>query len=175
MVEIASYEYIIIGAGSAGCVLAYRLGERPENNILVLEAGGKDHFWNWKIHMPAAFAYPLADDKVNWHYHTEPEPFMDGRRMYCPRGRVLGGSSSINGMVLHPRPRPRLRPLGAGRPARLVLRATSCPTSAAPRITSSGGDDYHGGDGPAACRARQDAAIRSTRRGSRPASRRAIR
>ena len=98
MVDIASYDYIIIGAGSAGSVLANRLGARPENHILVLEAGGQDHWWNWKIHMPAAFAYPLADDKVNWYYHTEPEPFMDNRRMYCPRGRVIGGSSSINGM-----------------------------------------------------------------------------
>ena len=68
------YDYIIIGAGSAGCVLANRLGAKPENQILVLEAGGQDHWWNWKIHMPAAFAYPLADDKLNWYYHTEPEP-----------------------------------------------------------------------------------------------------
>jgi choline dehydrogenase len=93
-----SFDYIVVGAGSAGCVLAHRLGEKPENRILVLEAGGQDHWWNWKIHMPAAFAYPLANDKVNWYYHSEPEPFMDGRRMYCPRGRVFGGSSSINGM-----------------------------------------------------------------------------
>jgi choline dehydrogenase len=98
MRETATHDYIIIGAGSAGCALAYRLSAKPENRVLVLEAGGRDWFFNWKIHMPAAFAYPLANDKVNWAYHTEPEPYLDGRSMYCPRGRVLGGSSSINGM-----------------------------------------------------------------------------
>jgi choline dehydrogenase len=93
------FDYVIVGSGSAGSVLANRLSAKPELRVLVLEAGPRDYWWNWKIHMPAAFAYPLADDKVNWYYHTEPEPFMNGRSMYCPRGRVLGGSSSINGMV----------------------------------------------------------------------------
>jgi choline dehydrogenase len=94
-----AFDYIIIGSGSAGSVLASRLSAKPENRVLVLEAGPMDSWWNWKIHMPAAFAYPLADDKINWYYETEPEPGMNGRVMYCPRGRVLGGSSSINGMV----------------------------------------------------------------------------
>ena len=92
-----SVDYIIVGAGSAGCVLASRLSEDPDVSILVLEAGGKDR--GWQIHMPAALAYPLSNDKANWAYWSEPEPGMDGRRLYCPRGRVLGGSSSINGMA----------------------------------------------------------------------------
>lgn len=91
------YDYIIVGAGSAGCVLANRLTEDAEVRVLVLEAGPSDR--SIFIHMPSAFAYPLANDKYNWFYDTEPEPFMNQRRIHCPRGRVLGGSSSINGMV----------------------------------------------------------------------------
>ena len=92
-----NFDYIIVGAGSAGCVLANRLTEDPDVTVLLLEAGPGDR--SIFIHMPSAFAYPLANDKFNWFYHSEPEPFMDNRAMYCPRGRVLGGSSSINGMV----------------------------------------------------------------------------
>ena len=91
------FDYVIVGAGSAGCVLANRLTEDPDVRVAVLEAGGSDT--SVLIRMPAAFSLPLANDRYNWYYHTEPEPSMDGRRMYCPRGRVLGGSSSINGMV----------------------------------------------------------------------------
>ncbi|MFC3110000.1 choline dehydrogenase [Undibacterium arcticum] len=91
------YDYIIVGAGSAGCVLANRLTEDAEVRVLVLEAGPSDR--SIFIHMPSAFAYPLANDKYNWFYDTEPEPYMNQRHMHCPRGRVIGGSSSINGMV----------------------------------------------------------------------------
>ena len=97
MNALEEYDYIIVGAGSAGCVLANRLSEDDGVKVLTLEAGPQD--WSIFIHMPSAFAYPLAGTKYNWHYETEPEPFMDGRRMHCPRGRVVGGSSSINGMV----------------------------------------------------------------------------
>ena len=91
------YDYVVVGAGSAGCVLANRLSEDPDVSVLLLEAGPADR--SIFIHMPAAFSYPLANDKFNWYYHSEPEPYLDNRRMYCPRGRVLGGSSSINGMA----------------------------------------------------------------------------
>jgi choline dehydrogenase len=88
---------VIVGAGSAGCVLAYRLTEDPDVKVLVLEAGPRD--FNLWIHMPAALTYNLCHDKFNWYYHTLPQPHLDGRVMYWPRGRVLGGSSSINAMV----------------------------------------------------------------------------
>ncbi|MBD3647677.1 MAG: GMC family oxidoreductase N-terminal domain-containing protein, partial [Pseudomonadales bacterium] len=91
-------DYIVIGAGSAGCVVANRLVEAG-NSVLLLEAGRKPHRWDYRIHMPAALSDVLAGDAYNWYYRTDPEPWMDHRLMYCPRGRALGGSSSINGMI----------------------------------------------------------------------------
>jgi len=90
------FDFIIVGAGSAGCVLANRLSENPNNRVLLLEAGGWD--WHPFIHMPAGLAKLINVKFLNWSYETEPEPEMDGRRMYWPRGKVLGGSSSINAM-----------------------------------------------------------------------------
>jgi choline dehydrogenase len=91
------YDYIIVGAGSAGCVLATRLTEAPGVRVLLLEAGRRDN--SWRIDMPSAVGGLLSSDRFNWNYVSEPEPFLEGRRLTHPRGRVLGGSSSINGMV----------------------------------------------------------------------------
>ncbi len=91
-----SYDYIIVGAGSAGCVLANRLSADPDCRVLLLEAGPRD--WNPFIHMPAGLARLVSFKSLNWSYETEPEPNLNNRRLYWPRGRVLGGSSSINAM-----------------------------------------------------------------------------
>jgi choline dehydrogenase-like flavoprotein len=89
-------DYIVVGAGSAGCAIAYRLAEAGRK-VLVIEHGGTDA--GPFIRMPAALSYPMNMARYDWGYVTEPEPHMGGRRMACPRGKVIGGSSSINGMI----------------------------------------------------------------------------
>ena len=91
------FDYVIVGAGSAGCVLANRLTEDGRSTVLVLEYGGSDR--SIFIQMPSALAIPMNRTAYNWYYHTEPEPGLGGRQMHTPRGKVLGGSSSINGLV----------------------------------------------------------------------------
>jgi len=98
-VEKKQYDYVIIGGGSAGCAMANRLSANPENSVLVLEAGRKDWKFDVFIHMPAALTYPIGSRFYDWKYETEPEPHMNGRKIYHARGKVLGGSSSINGMI----------------------------------------------------------------------------
>ncbi len=97
--EKQNYDYIIIGGGSAGSVLANRLSADSSASVLVLEAGRPDHRLDFRIHMPAALTYPLQGKTYNWWYESEPEPYMNNRRVYQPRGKVLGGSSCINGMI----------------------------------------------------------------------------
>jgi choline dehydrogenase len=91
------FDFIIVGSGSAGAVLAYRLAEGGRNKVLVLEYGGSD--WGPFIQMPAALSYPMNMKRYDWGFLTEPEPHLGGRRLATPRGKVIGGSSSINGMV----------------------------------------------------------------------------
>ena len=139
------FDYIVVGAGSAGCVLANRLSANPENRVLLLEAGGSDK--NIFVQMPTALAYPMASDRFNWGYHSEPEPGLDGRRISCPRGKGLGGSSSINGMVYvrgNPHDFEEWETAGAeGWGYRQCL-----PYFKKAETWIKGADAYRGGDGP---------------------------
>ncbi|MEV7010911.1 choline dehydrogenase [Streptosporangium sp. NPDC051022] len=93
------YDFVIVGGGSAGSALANRLSADPSNRVLVLEAGRPDSRWDVLIHMPAALAFPIGNRFYDWGYRSEPEPYLRGRRIHHARGKVLGGSSSINGMI----------------------------------------------------------------------------
>ncbi len=95
--DAREFDYVIVGAGSAGCVLAARLTEDADVTVLLIEAGGSDR--SIFIQMPSALSIPMNMARYNWFFESEPEPYLDGRRLHCPRGKVLGGSSSINGMV----------------------------------------------------------------------------
>ncbi len=94
---MTEFDYVIVGAGSAGCVLANRLSADPHRSVLLLEAGGDDRSW-W-LKLPIGYGHSFYNPAVNWMYDTEPDPGLDGRRAYWPRGKVLGGSSTINAMV----------------------------------------------------------------------------
>ncbi|MFV3290311.1 choline dehydrogenase [Pseudomonas sp. NY11955] len=139
------YDYIIIGAGSAGCVLANRLSEDAGTSVLVLEFGGSDR--SVLIQMPSAFSLPMNTKKYNWHYETVAEPHLDNRRLHCPRGKVLGGSSSINGLVYirgHACDFDEWESLGA----KNWSYRNCLPYFKRAEQYKFGGDDYRGGAGP---------------------------
>ena len=125
------FDYIVVGAGSAGCVLADRLTEDPATRVLLIEAGGRDRSPNIKI--PAAFAKQFHT-KLDWDFSTEPEPHVDGRSLYVPRGKSLGGSSSMNAM-LYVRGRPLDYDLWEEQGPSDGAGGTSCPTSSSRRTT----------------------------------------
>ena len=142
----AAFDYIVVGAGSAGCVLANRLTEDGTNSVLLLEFGGSDR--SVFIQMPAALAYPMNTKRWNWGYHSEPEPHLNNRRLHCPRGKGLGGSSSINGLVYV-----RGNPLDFERwrdedGATGWGYADVLPYFKRAETRAEGGNEYRGGDGP---------------------------
>ncbi|WP_421699657.1 choline dehydrogenase [Ancylobacter sp.] len=143
------FDYVIIGAGSAGCVLADRLSAEGSNRVLVLEYGGSDR--SVFIQMPSALSIPMNMKKYNWMYETEPEPGLDGRRLHCPRGKVLGGSSSINGLV-YMRGAPADFDRWQEEGARGWSYADVLPYFRRAESRREGGDEYRGSDGPLATR-----------------------
>jgi choline dehydrogenase len=143
-----TYDYVIVGGGSAGSALAARLTEDASTRVLVLEAGRPDSWWDLYIHMPAALSFPIGNRFYDWKYESEPEALMNGRRIYHARGKVLGGSSSINGMIFQ-----RGNPLDYERWANEGGLADWDYAHCLPyfkRMESclAGADDWRGGDGP---------------------------
>ncbi|MFY9208390.1 MAG: choline dehydrogenase [Candidatus Nanopelagicales bacterium] len=141
-------DYVIIGGGSAGSAMANRLSVDPENSVLVLEAGRRDSWWDVYIHMPAALTFPIGNSHYDWMYSSDPEPEMNGRKVSHGRGKILGGSSSINGMIFQ-----RGNPLDferwAADPGMETWDYAHClPYFKKMETTLAGADEWRGGDGP---------------------------
>ena len=149
----SDFDYVIVGAGSAGCVLASRLTENPDVRVALLEAGGSDN--SIFIQMPTALSIPMNMDKYNWGFESEPEPYLDNRRLDCPRGKVLGGSSSINGMVFVRGHACDIDAWDAAGAAGWNYQAC-LPYYKKMESWMHGADDYRGGDGPLAVCAGND-------------------
>jgi choline dehydrogenase len=143
--DTVDYDYIIVGAGSAGCVLAARLTEDSDVSVLLLEAGPANR--NWAIDMPSGMGRLLSSTRYNWAYVSEPEPHLDNRRLGHPRGRVIGGSSSINGMM-YVRGHARDYDNWAQQGLRGWSYADLLPYFRRAETHEKGSSEYHGGDGP---------------------------
>jgi choline dehydrogenase len=143
-----TWDYVVVGGGSAGSALAARLTEDASTRVLVLEAGRPDHIWDPFIHMPAALSFPIGSPRYDWMYRSEPEPFMHGRRVYHARGKVLGGSSSINGMIFQ-RGNPLDYERWAGEAGLETWDYAHClPYFKKMETCLAGADEWRGGDGP---------------------------
>jgi choline dehydrogenase len=142
------YDFIVVGGGSAGSALANRLSADPGTRVLVLEAGRPDYPWDVFIHMPAALTFPIGSRFYDWGYRTEPEPGLNGRRVYHARGKVLGGSSSINGMIFQ-RGNPLDYQRWAADPGMQDWDYAHClPYFKRMETCLAGADEFRGADGP---------------------------
>jgi choline dehydrogenase len=142
------YDFVIVGGGSAGCAMANRLSADPSNRVLVLEAGRRDWKADVVIHMPAALSMGIGNRFYDWMYESEPEPEMGGRRVYHARGKVLGGSSSINGMIFQ-RGNPMDYDRWAATPGCEAWDWANClPYFKRMETCIAGADDWRGGEGP---------------------------
>src|ERR1700689_919198 len=142
------FDYIIVGGGSAGCALASRLSADPANRVLVLEAGRPDYPWDVYIHMPAALTFPIGNRFYDWGSESVPEPALNGPRVCHARGKVLGGSSSINGMIFR-RGNPLAYERWAADPGMADWDYAHClPYFKKMETCLAGADEYRGGSGP---------------------------
>src|SRR6201997_4663138 len=143
-----SYDFAIVGGGSAGCAIAHRLSADPSTRVVVLEAGRPDWRFDVFIHMPAALPFPIGSRFYDWKYESEPEPFMNGRKVYHARGKVLGGSSSINGMIFQ-RGNPLDYERWAADPGMEDWDYAHClPYFKRMETCLAGADEWRGSDGP---------------------------